>query len=159
MFHQKRQRIEVSLVCFTEKKAEAQVAICIISSRLYFYRWFWTLIGSGQWFEIETAFAENEWYNDLWLKRWRVNCEGSSEKILFGTANHLQWTPTAGLDFKDRVPILSVLGLPLDTGEIWVWHGRGKVACTTTSIRAEPAKPKQQSSSILHPKSKLTETY
>ena len=42
----------------------------------------------------------------VWQLMWfqvndcQVNCESLSENIWFGTANHLQWTPTAGLDHQ-----------------------------------------------------------
>ena len=66
--------------------------------------------------------------------------EGLSEKSWLGMANRLHCT--AGLDFQDRVPILSMLGTTSrhgpSTGESLVQHRWGKVVYTTKSVCAEP---------------------
>ena len=48
--------------------------------------------------------------------------EGSSEKSWFGTANRLHCI-RAGLDFQEGIPILSMLGLPLEMvrARVKVW--------------------------------------
>ena len=90
-----------------------------------FERRIWTL--TRQWFEIvETAFTEKEWSICTCSPKSVLTKGAKAHQRKVGSARLIVYTAhliRAGLDFQDRVPILSVLGLPLDMvragGKVW----------------------------------------
>ena len=107
-------------MCFSRKYRESKFLSSALQKKRRRYRLLFVLSvlactsidGFGHWQEVvndlrwwqllqKRVVWQLLWFqvND-WMERWRVNCEGLTEKICFGTAYHSQWTPTAGLDHQ-----------------------------------------------------------
>ena len=104
-------------------------------------------------FETVATFAASFRYAPCWVNRGPIYTCFPKLVLTKGTKTHQRKVGSArlivytadfnqaGLDFQDRVPILSLLGLPLDMVRERLGnfrHGWDKVVYTTKSIRVDP---------------------